>query len=127
MDSSDDNSQRLSDRVGITGKRLRVNDQHRTENEYKQMLRLAEIESRELKDSLRYVEIQLAKTKENLRTMTGKYENCKEEIQSCQEHIARSSNINHAQTQQIEELSKRNATVNQTISEQKEAANLKLQ
>jgi len=39
------------------------------------MLRLCEIESRELKDSLRYVEIQLAKTKENLRQMTGKYEN----------------------------------------------------
>jgi hypothetical protein len=31
------------------------------------MLRLAEIENKELKDSLRYVEIQLAKTKENLR------------------------------------------------------------
>jgi len=52
-----------------------VDGQHRTENEYKQMLRLCEIESRELKDSLRYVEIQLAKTKENLRQMTGKYEN----------------------------------------------------
>ena len=31
------------------------------------MLRLAELETKELKDSLRYVEIQLAKTKETLR------------------------------------------------------------
>lgn len=38
------------------------------------MLRLAEIETKELKDSLRYVEIQLAKTKDNLRLMTGKFE-----------------------------------------------------
>jgi hypothetical protein len=36
------------------------------------MLRLAEIESKELKNSLRYVEIQLAKTKENLR-LTSKH------------------------------------------------------
>lgn len=88
MDSSEDQS-RASERVGITGKRLRVDGQHRTENEYKQMLRLCEIESRELKDSLRYVEIQLAKTKENLRQMTGKYENAQEEILKCHETIAR--------------------------------------
>ena len=56
------------------GRRLRVEGQKRTENEYKQMLRLAEIETKELKDSLRYVEIQLAKTKDNLRLMTGKFE-----------------------------------------------------
>jgi hypothetical protein len=36
---------------------LRVEGQKRTENEYKQMLRLAELETKELKDSLRYVEI----------------------------------------------------------------------
>lgn len=56
------------------GKRLRVDGQKRTENEYKQMLRLAELENRELKDSLRYVEVQLAKTKENLRTTGKNYE-----------------------------------------------------
>ena len=54
--------------------------QKRTENEYKQMLRLAEIETKELKDSLRYVEIQLAKTKDNLRQTTSKYEDCQQEV-----------------------------------------------
>ena len=39
------------------GKRLRVDGVKRTEQEYKQMLRLCEIENKELKDSLRYVEI----------------------------------------------------------------------
>ena len=38
------------------------------------MLRLAELENKELKDSLRYVEIQLAKTKDNLRNSNKKYE-----------------------------------------------------
>jgi hypothetical protein len=46
------------------GKRLRVSSVKRVEAEYKQMLRLAEFESKEFKDTLRYVEIQLAKTKE---------------------------------------------------------------
>jgi len=44
------------------------------------MLRLAEIESKELKDSLRYVEIQLAKTKDNLRISNKKYEESQEEV-----------------------------------------------
>jgi len=57
-----------------------VEGQKRTENEYKQMLRLAEIETKELKDSLRYVEIQLAKTKDNLRQTTSKYEDCQQEV-----------------------------------------------
>jgi hypothetical protein len=38
------------------------------------MLRLAEVENRELKDSLRYVEIQLAKTRENYSDICKKYE-----------------------------------------------------
>jgi hypothetical protein len=38
------------------------------------MLRLAEVENRELKDSLRYVEIQLAKTRENYGMICKKYE-----------------------------------------------------
>lgn len=38
------------------------------------MLRLAEVENRELKDSLRYVEIQLAKTKEAYTGLCRKYE-----------------------------------------------------
>jgi hypothetical protein len=88
MDTSEENSNHQASHR-ITGKRLRVDGQHRTENEYKQMLRLCEIESRELKDSLRYVEIQLAKTKENLRQMTGKYERAQEEIQSKYAEIAR--------------------------------------
>jgi len=71
------------------------------------MLRLCEMENKELKDSLRYVEIKLAKTKDNLRQMTGKYENAQEEIQKCHEQIARQANINHALTQQIEDMSVR--------------------
>lgn len=39
------------------GKRLRVEGNKRTEGECRQMLRLAEVENKELKDSLRYVEI----------------------------------------------------------------------
>lgn len=56
------------------GRRLRVEYQKRTEIEYRQMLRLCEIENKELKNSLRYVEIQLAKTKEAKRGVTDKYE-----------------------------------------------------
>ncbi len=62
------------------GRRLRVEGQKRTENEYKQMLRLAEIENKELKDSLRYVEIQLAKTKENLRISNKNFAEAQSEL-----------------------------------------------
>lgn len=44
------------------------------------MLRLAEVENKELKDSLRYVEIQLAKTRENYTGLCRKYEDAQEEI-----------------------------------------------
>jgi len=60
------------------------------------MLRLAEIETKELKDSLRYVEIQLAKTKDNLRIKTKNFEEAQEEIQNCHENLNRQNNINHA-------------------------------
>lgn len=49
------------------------------------MLRLSELENKELKNSLRYVEIQLAKTKEAKREMTDRHENATEEIQKCHE------------------------------------------
>ena len=39
------------------GKRLRTDGMKRTEEECRQMLRLAEVENQELKNSLRYVEI----------------------------------------------------------------------
>ena len=39
------------------GKRLRTDGMKRTEEECRQMLRLAEVENKELKNSLRYVEI----------------------------------------------------------------------
>ena len=52
---------------GETGKRLRTDGVKRTEEEYRQMVRLSEVESRELKNSLRYVEIQLAKSRENYK------------------------------------------------------------
>ncbi len=71
------------------------------------MLRLAELETKELKDSLRYVEIQLAKTKETLRQTNKKYEDSQEEVQKCHEQISRSANINHAQVSQIEDMAKR--------------------
>jgi hypothetical protein len=44
------------------------------------MLRLAEIENKELKDSLRYVEIQLAKTKENLRISNKNFAEAQSEL-----------------------------------------------
>jgi len=44
------------------------------------MLRLAEVENKELKDSLRYVEIQLGKTRENYTNICKKYEDAQEEI-----------------------------------------------
>lgn len=49
------------------------------------MLRLAELENRELKDSLRYVEVQLAKTKDTLRKTTNKYEECSADLQKAHE------------------------------------------
>ena len=58
----------------MAGKRLRVEGQKRTEVEYRQMLRLCEIENQELKNSLRYVEIQLAKTKDAKRELNERYE-----------------------------------------------------
>lgn len=38
------------------------------------MLRLAEVENKELKDSLRYVEIKLAKTTENYQQICKRFE-----------------------------------------------------
>lgn len=71
------------------------------------MLRLAEVENKELKNSLRYVEIQLAKSRENYKQLTQKYEDAQSDLQSSQEQIARQSNINHAQAQQIEEMGRK--------------------
>lgn len=90
------------------------------------MLRLAEIESKELKDSLRYVEIQLAKTKENLRATSQQYSESQAEVQSCHEMISRQANINHAQAQQIEELSKQVAEAGARQNEAAEKWKLKL-
>lgn len=80
----------------MVGRRLRVEYQKRTEVEYRQMLRLCEIENKELKNSLRYVEIQLAKNKDSKRDMTEKYEAAQLEIEKCHENISRQANINHA-------------------------------
>jgi chromosome segregation ATPase len=79
----------------------------RTEEECRQMLRLVEVENKELKNSLRYVEIQLAKSRELYKELTKKYEEATADIQASQEQIARQSNINHAQAQQIEEMGKK--------------------
>jgi predicted phage gp36 major capsid-like protein len=75
--------------AALGGRRLRVDNQKRTENEYRQMLRLAEIENKELKDSLRYVEVQLAKTKDTLRQTNKKLDETTEEVQNCHEQISR--------------------------------------
>ena len=56
--------------TGPAGKRLRTDGMKRTEEECRQMLRLAEVENKELKNSLRYVEIQLAKSRENYKQLT---------------------------------------------------------
>ena len=82
------------------------------------MLRLCEIENKELKNSLRYVEIQLAKTKEPKRDVTEKYEAAQLEIEKCHENITRQANINHAQTKQIEDM---NVQLDSVAATQKEA------
>jgi hypothetical protein len=71
------------------------------------MLRLAEVENKELKDSLRYIEIQLAKSRDGYGQLCRKYEDAQEEIGKCHEQISRQTNINHAQAQQIEEMGKK--------------------
>jgi predicted RNase H-like nuclease (RuvC/YqgF family) len=81
------------------------------------MLRLAEVENRELKDSLRYVEIQLAKTKEAYTVLCRKYEDATEEVGKCHEQIGRQTNINHAQAQQIEEMARK---MDEFVASQKE-------
>ena len=84
---------------GETGKRLRTDGVKRTEEEYRQMVRLAEHENKELKNSLRYVEIQLAKSRENYKQLNTKYDEAQAEIQASQEQLQRQANINHAQMQ----------------------------
>ena len=81
------------------------------------MLRLSEVENKELKDSLRYVEIQLAKSREGYSQLCRKYEDAQEEIQKCHEQIGRQTNINHAQAQQIEEMGKK---MDEFVASQKE-------
>ena len=68
--------------MNTAGKRLRTDGMKRTEEECRQMLRLTEVENRELKNSLRYVEIQLAKSRENYKQLTQKYEDATADIQT---------------------------------------------
>lgn len=56
------------------GKRLRVDGLKRTEEECRQMLRLAELDNKELKDALKYAEVQLAKSRENYHSVCRKLE-----------------------------------------------------
>lgn len=81
------------------------------------MLRLAEVENKELKDSLRYVEIQLAKSRDSYTQLLRKYEDAQEEISKCHDQISRQTNINHALTQQIDEMSKK---MDEFVAQQKE-------
>ena len=111
----------------MAGKRLRVEGQKRTEVEYRQMLRLCEMENQELKNSLRYVEIQLAKTKEAKRDLNDKYENAQAEIEKCHENISRQANINTAQTKQIEEMGMQLDGVANTQKEIHESTKLQIQ
>jgi len=94
-----------------------VEGNKRTEEECRQMLRLAEAENRELKDSLRYVEIQLAKSREGYGQLVRKYEDATGEVQQCHEQIGRQTNINHAQAQQIEEMGRK---MDEFVASQKE-------
>ena len=91
------------------------------------MLRLAEHENKELKNSLRYVEIQLAKSRENYKMLTSKYEDAQADIQSGQEQIARQSNINHAQAEQIAEMGKKLDNVADDQREMFEKSKAKMQ
>ena len=109
------------------GKRLRTDGMKRTEEECRQMLRLAEHENKELKNSLRYVEIQLAKSRENYKMLTSKYEDAQADIQSGQEQIARQSNINHAQAEQIGEMGKKLDNVADDQREMFEKSKAKMQ
>lgn len=99
----------------------------RSEEQRVQMLRLVEAENTELKNSLRYVEIQLAKSRENYKELTKKYEDATADIQSAQEQIARQSNINHAQAQQIEEMGKKLDNVANDQKEMFEKSKFKVQ
>ena len=91
------------------------------------MLRLAEHENKELKNSLRYVEIQLAKSRENYKMLTQKYEDAQADIQSGQEQIARQSNINHAQAEQIKEMGSKLDNVAEDQREMFEKSKAKMQ
>ena len=103
-----------------------MENQKRTEVEYRQMLRLCEIENQELKNSLRYVEIQLAKTKDAKRDMTEKYEAAQCEIEKCHDSITRQANINHAQAKQIEDMSVQLDSVAATQKEVNEKTKVQL-
>ena len=111
----------------MAGKRLRVEGQKRTEVEYRQMLRLCEIENQELKNSLRYVEIQLAKTKDAKRELNERYESAQEEIQKCHENIQRQANIQTAQAKQIEDMGAQLDNVAATQKEIHEETKLQIQ
>lgn len=71
------------------------------------MLRLAEFECKEYKDTMRYLEIQLVRQKEQTSDVTKKYEEAQTDISNLHEQIGRQSNIAHAYTSQMEEMSKR--------------------
>ena len=64
------NNSNLQPGQTAAGKRLRTDGIKRTEEECRQMLRLAEVENKELKNSLKYVEIQLAKSRESYKQLT---------------------------------------------------------
>ena len=75
------------------------------------MLRLANIDSKELRESLRYVEMQLAKSKEQLRQANSKLEETQNAYTEALEEVARKGKINHAQAVQIEDQAKKIANI----------------
>jgi chromosome segregation ATPase len=81
------------------------------------MLRLANLEIKELKESLRYVEMQLGSTKENLRQSEKRNQDLSMQMQQFLEQNAREQNIRHAQAQQIEEMDKRLQVVDKAAAE----------
>lgn len=67
-------------------------------------LKISQAEIEELKQSLRYVEIQLARSKEQNNQLTSKIEDTKKENKKLTDQFQQQIQINHIQTQQMQEI-----------------------
>lgn len=74
------------------------------EQERELRLKISQAEIEELKQSLRYVEIQLARSKEQNGTLAGKLEESKNEIKKLADQLQQQTQVNHIQSQHMQEL-----------------------